>query len=59
MIKTLRDWFEEGDVCPHCEGKMGYAEVEGCSCENWDDPPCPICENNPLVCLKCGWEEDV
>lgn len=50
--------LEEGDKCPHCDGKMGLEPVQGCTCHIW--PPCSQCVDNPLVCLKCGFnpEED-
>jgi len=48
---------EEGDTCPKCEeGLMGYRPVEGCSCHI--NPPCSRCVDNPLVCLKCGWNPE-
>jgi hypothetical protein len=49
---------EEGGPCPECgpEGRMGFKEVEGCSCHI--NPPCNQCVTNPLVCLSCGWQED-
>lgn len=46
--------LEEGDTCPKCGGELGYDRVNNCSCHI--NPPCSQCVNNPLVCLKCGYE---
>ena len=50
--------YQEGDDCPKCLGSMGYERVDNCSCHI--NPPCGACVENPLVCLKCGFnpEED-
>lgn len=50
--------FEEGDQCPEChDGLLGFGPPVNCSC-HLGYPPCSACVNNPLVCLKCGWEVD-
>ncbi len=48
--------IEEGDRCPHCCGRMGYGDVEGCRCHI--SPPCNACVDNPLICLQCGLSAD-
>ena len=47
--------LDEGDDCPHCDGKMGIAPVENCSCHI--SAPCGQCVDNPLLCDQCGWQE--
>ena len=56
-----KEYLEEGDKCPECAkedvtGWMGYERVINCSCHI--SPPCGACVDNPLVCLRCGWEYD-
>jgi len=49
--------IEEGDICPECSnGIMGFEPVVNCTC--FISPPCSQCVNNPLVCLKCGWNSE-
>ena len=49
--------MNEGENCPKCKkGIMIPGEVENCSCHI--NPPCSACVNTPMVCDKCGYEEE-
>ena len=55
-MTALDDLLLEGDNCPLCEmGQMGIF-VENCSC--LINPPCSACTSAPLVCNKCGHEQE-
>lgn len=49
--------LEEGDDCPSCKkGKMFFF-IQGCTC-HLGNPPCSACVNAPLICDKCGYEQE-
>jgi len=47
--------LEEGSPCPEqgCNGSMGLAKVENCSCHI--APPCSACTDAGYECEKCGF----
>ena len=48
----------EGNICKRggCDGEIEIKATENCSCHI--SPPCSGCEEAPLYCPKCLWEED-
>lgn len=49
--------LQEGDLCPDCNaGRMGFNIAIDCSCHI--SAPCKACEDNPMVCLECGFKPE-